>query len=63
MGESDGRAVTVGVQELPFDALVDPVFEDLKVDGDVVSPVEAWVVQPLGGVEPGTQGGGPPSGR
>jgi len=42
---------------LPFDALVHPVFEDLKVDGDVVSSVEVWIVQALGGVKPGTQGG------
>jgi hypothetical protein len=57
VGESDGRAVTVGVQELPFDALVQPVFEDLEVDGDVVPPVEVWVGQALGGVEPGPQSG------
>ena len=57
VGEPDGCTVTAGVQELPFDALVHPVFEDLEVDGDVVSLVEVWVVEAIGGVEPGTQGG------
>jgi hypothetical protein len=47
VGEPGGRTVTVGVQELPFDALVRPVFEDLEVDGDVVSLVEVWVVQAI----------------
>ena len=31
----------------------------MKVDGDVVSSVEVWIVQPLGGVEPGAQRGEP----